>query len=369
VPLDVDTKEESMKLKINHSAKLALLITAAVGSVSASAADIVFASWGGSYQDAQIATAAKPFAAKDGTNVKTDVYNGGIAQIRSQVQTNNVTWDVVDIQMADAIRACDEGLLEKVNVAALPAGKNGTAAKADFLPGGVTDCMVGNVAWSTVITYNKEAFKNGEPKTVADFFDLKKFPGKRGLRKSPEAALEWALLADGVKPADVYKVLGTPEGVNRAFKKLDTIKSSIVWWEAGAQPPQLLADREVSMTSAYCNRIWTAIAQDKKPFGFVWDGEVKNIEGLAIVKGTKNLKAAQDFLHFSTSTEQLAKLGSATALGPMRKSSISLVDPSVTPYLPTNPANQKTAVDVDVAFWADHSDDLNQKFAVWLGAK
>ncbi|MEX3960569.1 extracellular solute-binding protein, partial [Trinickia sp. EG282A] len=161
---------------------------------------------------------------------------------------------------------------EKVNVAALPAAKNGTPAKSDFLPGGVTDCMVGNVAWSTVITYNKEAFKNGEPKTVADFFDLKKFPGKRGLRKSPEAALEWALLADGVKPADVYKVLATPAGVTRAFKKLDTIKSSIVWWEAGAQPPQLLADREVSMTSAYCNRIWTAIAQDKKPFGFVWDG-------------------------------------------------------------------------------------------------
>ena len=358
-----------MKLKIGYSATIAMLVATSVASVSASAADLVFASWGGSYQDAQIATAVKPAIAKMGTNVKTDVYNGGIAQIRSQVQTNNVTWDVVDIQYADAIRACDEGLLEKIDPASLPAGKSGISAKSDFMPGGVSDCMVGNVAWSTVITYNKDAFKNGQPSKVADFFDLKKYPGKRGLRKSPEGALEWALLADGVKPADVYKVLGTKDGVNRAFKKLDTIKSSIVWWEAGAQPPQLLADREVTMTSAYCNRIWTAIAQDKKPFGFVWDGEVKNIEGLAIVKGTKNLKAAQDFLKFSTDTEQLAKLGSATALGPMRKTSLPLVDPAVSPYLPTNPENQKTAVDVDVQFWADHSDDLNQKFAVWLAAK
>lgn len=358
-----------MKLKTRYSATIAMLIATSVASVSASAADIVFASWGGSYQDAQNATAVKPFAAQTGTNVKSDVYNGGIAQIRSQVQTNNVTWDVVDIQYADAIRACDEGLLEKINPAALPAGKSGEPAKSDFMSGGLSECMVGNVAWSTVITYNKDAFKSGEPSKVADFFDLKKYPGKRGLRKSPEGALEWALLADGVKPADVYKVLGTKEGVARAFKKLDTIKTSIVWWEAGAQPPQLLADREVTMTSAYCNRIWTAIAQDKKPFGFVWDGEVKNIEGLAIVKGTKNLKAAQDFLKFSTATEQLAKLSSSTALGPMRTSSLSLVDPAVKPYLPTHPDNQKTAVDVDVAFWADHSDDLNQKFAVWLGAK
>jgi putative spermidine/putrescine transport system substrate-binding protein len=358
-----------MKLQNKLNLKVVALATLATLSTASSANSLLFATWGGSYQDTQVATAAKPFAAKTGLNVQTDTYNGGIAQIRSQVQTNNVTWDVVDMQLADAARACDEGLLEKINPASLPPAKNGAPAKSDFLPGGLSDCMVGNVAWSTMITYNKEAFKNGAPTSIADFFDLKRFPGKRGLKKSPEGALEWALLADGVKPADVYKVLAKPDGVSRAFKKLDTIKSSIVWWEAGAQPPQLLADREVSMTSAYPNRIWVAVVQDKKPFGFLWDGEVKNIEGYAIVKGTKNLKAAQDFVKFATSTEQLAKLATDTALGPMRQSSLSLIDPSVTPYLPTNPANQKDAIDVDVNFWADHGDDLNQKFAVWLGSK
>ncbi|HKT99023.1 MAG TPA: ABC transporter substrate-binding protein [Paraburkholderia sp.] len=358
-----------MELHKKLTPKIVALAAVATMSTAASASSLMFASWGGSYQDTQVATATKPFAAKTGTNVQVDTYNGGIAQIRSQVQTNNVTWDVVDMQLADAARACDEGLLEKINPAMLPPGKTGTPAKSDFLPGGLSDCMVGNVAWSTMITYNKTAFKGAQPTSISDFFDLKRFPGKRGLRKSPEGALEWALLADGVKPADVYKVLATPAGVDRAFKKLDTIKSSIVWWEAGAQPPQLLADREVTMTSAYPNRIWVAVEQDKKPFGFLWDGEVKNIEGYAIVKGTRNLKAAEDFVKFATSTGQLAKLSDDTALGPMRKSSIPLINPAVTPYLPTNPANQKDAVDVDVNFWADHGDDLNQKFAVWLGSK
>jgi putative spermidine/putrescine transport system substrate-binding protein len=354
---------------MHSSLKTLALVAMGIASLPAMASDLVFVSWGGSYQDAQNATAVQPFMSKSGSRVKSDTYNGGIAQIRSQVETKNVTWDVVDIQLADATRACDEGLLEKVNPASLPAAATGTAAKADFLPGGLSDCMVGNVAWSTVITYKKNAFKGGEPTKIADFFDLKRFPGKRGLRKSPEAALEWALLADGVPAADVYKALATPEGLKRAFKKLDTIKSSIVWWETGAQPPQLLADAEVTMTSAYNNRIYVAAMQDKKPFGFLWDGEVKNIEGYAIVKGSRNLKAAQEFIRHSTSTESLAKLASATALGPLRQSSVKLVDAKVAPYLPTAPQNQKNAINTDVAFWADHSDDLNQKFAVWLGQK
>ena len=334
-----------------------------------SATQVTFISWGGAYQDAQEATAAKPFATQTGITVKTDTYNGGIAQLRSQVEARNVTWDVVDMQLADATRACDEGLLEKVNVANLGPGKDGTPAKDDFQPGSLSECLVGSIAWSTLITYNKDKFKGNEPKKIADFFDLKKFPGKRGLRKSPEGALEWALLADGVAPADVYKVLGTPAGLNRALKKLDTIKSSIVWWETGAQPAQLLADGEVSMTSAYNGRIYSAMVTDKKPFGFLWDGQVKNIEGYAIVKGAKNLKEAQQFIRYATQADVVAKMAPLTAYGPVRKSAMPLVDAKVAPYLPTAPANQGGAINVDVGFWADHGDDLNQKFAVWLGRK
>lgn len=350
-----------------HCVAAALVAMSLVGQ--AHAAELNFTSWGGAYQGSQEQTAVKPFSAKEKVNVKTNTYNGGIAQIRAQVQSGNVSWDVIDIQLSDAMRACDDGLLEKLSPADLAPAKDGTGVAQDYMPNALSECMVGNIIWSTVIGYDKTKIGKAAPTKMADFFDLKKYPGKRGLRKSPEGALEWALMADGVKAADVYKVLATPAGVARAFKKLDTIKSSVVWWEAGAQPPQLLADGQVVMTSAYVNRIYDSIANYNKPFDFLWDGQLTNIEGYAIVKGSKNMKEAKAFVRFATEPEQLAALGSLTGLGPVRKSAAQMVDPKVLPYMPTNPKNLVGALGVDFAFWADHGDDLNQKFAAWLGQK
>lgn len=338
-------------------------------AAQAQAAELNFTSWGGSYQAAQEKTALHPFGAKNNVTIKSNTYNGGIAQIRSQVQTNNVSWDVVDMQLSDAMRACDEGLLEKINPAQDLVPIAGTALKDDFLPSALNECMAGNITWSTLIAFNKDKFGANAPTKIADFFDLKKFPGKRALRKSPEGAMEWALMADGVPAAQVYKVLATSAGVERAFKKLDTIKSSVVWWESGSQSPQLLADGEVSMASAYNGRIYNAIISDKKPFDFIWDGQVVNIEGYVIVKGTKNLKEAKAFVRYATQPETLAALAPMTANGPVRKSSMSHVSEKVAPYLPTAPKNLSTAINIDPEFWADHSDDLNQKFAAWLNRK
>lgn len=347
-----------------------LAATAALSLVAqAHAADLTFVSWGGAWQAAQESTALKPFGKEFKVNVKSDTYNGGIAQLRSQVQTGNVSWDVVDMQLQDAIRACDEGLLEKIDAKDLAPAKNGTAATADFLPGGLSNCLAGSITWSTLLVFNNTKTGANKPSKVADFFDLKKYPGKRGLRKSPEGALEWALLADGVPANQVYKTLATSEGVERAFKKLDTIKSSVVWWEAGSQPPQLLADGEVVMSSAYNGRIYSAIVTDKKPFDFLWDGQLTNIEGYAIVKGAKNLKEAKAFVKYATQADNLAAFAPLLAYGPARKSSLDTIDPKVLPFLPSAPKNLQAALAVDPAFWADHSDDLNLKFAAWLNRK
>ncbi|MDK2655876.1 ABC transporter substrate-binding protein [Cupriavidus consociatus] len=351
---------------MNRMVAAAMLTACCTMSTVAAAAQLTFVSWGGTYQSAQEKTALRPYGEKAGVRVKSDTYNGGLAQLRTQVQTRNVGWDVVDMQLGDIVRACDEGLLERIETSDLAPAADGTPAKNDFIPGSVSECMAGNIAWSTLIAYSKDKFKSREPSKLADFFNLKEFPGKRGLRRSPEAALEWALLADGVAPKDVYRVLATREGVNRAFRKLDTIKSSIVWWETGAQPAQLLADGEVSMSAAYNGRIYAAMINDNKPFGFIWDGQAKNVEGYAIVKGTKNLKEARDFIRYATQADVLAKLAPLTANGPIRKSSLRLIDAKLAPYLPTHPDNEKGAIDVDAVFWADHADDLNQKFAVWL---
>ena len=135
----------------------------------------------------------------------------------------------------------------------------------------MNDCGVGAIVYDFVLGYDKDKLKTA-PKSWADFFDTKTFPGKRGLRKGAKPTLEFALIGDGVAPKDVYKMLGTEAGVERAFKKLDTIKNDIVCWEAGSQPIQLLASGEVAMTSVYNGRIDAANLNDKKNFGIVWNG-------------------------------------------------------------------------------------------------
>ncbi len=352
-------------------ASTAIGAAVAFGASAASAKELTVVSWGGAYTKSQVEAYHKPYIAKTGVKIKSEDYNGGIAEIKAQVEAGNVTWDIVDVELSDAIRACDEGLLETIDHSALPAGADGTPAKDDFLAGTLYDCAVANIVWSTIFAYDSSKMANG-PKTMADFFDVAKFPGKRGLRKGAKVNLEFALIADGVAAKDVYGVLATPEGVDRAFKKLDTIKKDVVWWEAGAQPPQMLADGEVAMTTAYNGRIFNAVAGEGKPFEIVWDGQVWDLDLWVIPKGAKNKDTAMDFLKFSTATEQLAKQASYISYGPARKSSAPLVgkydgkDIDMGPQMPTNPANLANAVQNNFEFWADNADQLNERFNAWL---
>lgn len=353
-----------MKKQLKTWAVLATAVGAA-WAFGAHAQSITITSWGGAYTKSQVAVMHEPFTAKTGVKVLSEDYNGGLAEIRAQVKTGNVKWDVVDVELAEALRGCDEGLFEKIDPASLPKGDDGSDAKADFLPGMVTACAIANISYANVVAYDKAKLGANAPTKLDDFFDLKKFPGKRGMKKEPNVNLEWALMADGVAPADVYKVLSTPAGVERAFKKLDTIKSQIVWWSAGAQPPQLLASGEVVMSSVYHGRIYDANAKDGRNFALVWDGQITVPDLFVVVKGSKNTKAAMDFVRFATSTKPLAEQTKHIPYAPARKSSLKLVDEKTKPWLP-GPNQAGRGFQTNAGWWADHADELNQKFAVWI---
>jgi putative spermidine/putrescine transport system substrate-binding protein len=290
------------------------------------------------------------------------------------VEAGNVTIDAASVDYADALRLCDEGLLEPIDASTLPPAPDGTPAIDDFLPGAVTDCLVSTDVYSTVYAYDTTKYPENPPTTVADFFDLEKFPGKRGIRKGAKGTLEMALLADGVPPAEIYTVLSTPEGLDRAFAKLDTIKADTVWWEAGAQPPQLLADGEVAMTVAWNGRIFNAAVAEGKPFKIVWDGQVYELEGFVIPKGAPNKDAALEFIKFATGTEPLAHAAEWISYGPPRKSSAPLVGlyqdgkTEMAPNLPTSPENMTNALASDYGFWVDRDTELNERFNAWISA-
>ena len=351
--------------------KLLVLTTALTGFAFAANADVTVMSWGGAYGEAQTEAFVKPFTAATGkAAVMVDSDNPAPA-IKAMVEAGNVTVDVASVEYADAIRLCDEGILEPIDAAALPAGSDGTSAAEDFLPGAVTECGVSTDIWSNVFAYDTTKFPEG-PKTAADFFDLEKFPGKRGLKKGAKAVLELALLGDGVPASEVYAVLSTPEGVDRAFAKLDTIKADVVWWEAGAQAPQLLADGEVAMTTAYNGRIFAAVANEGKPFQIVWDSQIYENEMFVVPKGAPNMADAMEFVAFATSTEGLRASAQQISYGPARKSAMK--DPIIfkdgktemAPHLPTAPENMANALETSAEFWVDHDSELNERFQAWL---
>ncbi|MEL7937813.1 MULTISPECIES: ABC transporter substrate-binding protein [Pseudomonas] len=333
----------------------ALTLGVACAAQSMAATDLTVISFGGANKDAQAKAFYQPFEKATGNKIVAGEYNGEMAKVKAMVDTNSVTWDLVEVESPELARGCDEGMFEEIDPAIL--GK-----AEDYVPGAVSNCGVGFFVWSTVLAYNADKLKTA-PTGWADFWDLKKYPGKRGLRKGAKYTLEFALMADGVAPKDVYKVLATKEGQDRAFKKLDEIKPSIQWWEAGAQPPQYLASGDVVMSSAYNGRI--ASVQKESNLKVVWNGGIYDFDAWAIPKGDKKKEEALKFIAFSVKPEQQKIYAENIAYGPVNKNTVSLLDKGVQANMPTTPENIANQVGMDVTFWADYGEQLEQRFNAW----
>ncbi|WP_265500333.1 ABC transporter substrate-binding protein [Paracoccus beibuensis] len=352
-----------------------ILSTALTGlAFTATAQEVNVVSWGGAYERSQVEAYNKPFTEETGIKVNMIAADDPATPLNAQVEAGNVTGDVFDIEVSSAIRLCDEGALVEIDHDSLPAAPDGTPATEDFIDGALQDCAVANIFWGTVIAYNTEKFESEAPTTAADFFDTETYPGKRGLPKNPKRTLYLALIADGVAADEIYDVLSTDEGVDRAFAKLDTIKNDVVWWEAGAQPVQLLADGEVSMTTVYNGRVFDAMVAENQPFEVIWDGQYMDMDMFVIPKDAPNPEAAMEYLKFATGTQPLADQAKYIAYGPSRKSSADLVGmyedgtTEMAPHMPTSPEHLENAVMDDPEFWADHDAELTERFNSWLAS-
>jgi putative spermidine/putrescine transport system substrate-binding protein len=336
---------------------------------------VVVVSWGGVYSKSQQEAIFRPFTRATGIQVEARVYAGDLDQLRAQIAEGSVVWDIVDVEPADAEGGCSEGLFERLSFV-LPAAPDGTAAAKDFLPGTLHPCAVGSLAWAMVIAHSlgdeAERAEDARPDSLQDFFDLTAFPGGRGLRRTPMANLEWALMADGVPAAQVYDLLRTEAGVERAFAKLDTIKEAIVWWEDASTPARLLDEGRVAMTSTYNAPIFNDIAVRQRPFALLWDGQVWDIDLWAIPAGAPHREAALEFLRFAINPGTLARQSRWIPYGPVRRSAVALVDrfaltgTEITPYLPTAPGHLDSALRNDALFWREQGPALVERFNAWL---
>ncbi len=340
---------------------------------------ITLVSWGGAYQASQTKAYAEPYMElfPDVEIVWDESSPEAVAKLRAMNEAGNITWDLVDVEAADAIRLCDEGLAMEIDADEVLAPANdGTPASDDFGDMLVSDCFIPQIVFSTTFGYRTDMVPDGAepPNSACAVFDIATYPGKRALNKQPIANMEWALLCDGVPYDEVYELLETEEGQNRALAKLDTIKDETIWWSAAAEPIQLLADGEIFMGSSYNGRLFSGIVEQNQPIGMAWNWQMFDLDGWVIPDGLPEdrLNRVLHFVKFATDTQRLADQAKYISYGPARQSSAPLVGQhaelgiDMAPHMPTDPNNAEDTFVNNYGWWADYRDDLDAKFQAWL---
>jgi putative spermidine/putrescine transport system substrate-binding protein len=343
--------------------------------VAAAAADLTVVSFGGVYAESQRNAYGVPFEQRTGSAIEWVDYNGGLAEIRAQVESGNVLWDVVDVFPHEARVGCSEGLFETLPPGLVESGPDGRPVEQDLVVPRPNDCVAPNIMWSWVVFHQADRFAGSQPQTISDFFDLETFPGKRGLGAFPQATLEMALVADGVAVDQVYEVLSTEAGLDRAFAKLDTLGDQVVFWSSGAEPQKLVASGAVAMSTAYNGRVSEAVLSDGADFRIIWDGQVLEEEWFVIVKGSSRRDAALDFLRSATSPEAQAEQARWIPYGPMRRSALAIVAANepwfhsgqdVMPHMPDRPEVMERTVIADPDWWAKNNEPIGARYKAWM---
>lgn len=299
---------------------------------------------------------ATPFSHATGNTVHILTTDGSLAAAQAAHA------DIAVLDEQSVAQGCQAGSLKKLDWKAL-------GGRDRQLPGTATDCGEGAVLQSLVLAWNRDKFPG--PPTWAEFWDVAKVPGKRGLRKGARGNLELALLADGVAPGDVYSTLRTDAGVQRAFRRLDQLRPYLVWWTKGAEAPRLLESGEVLMTSAPAAGIIAAERGEGAPtaypaFAVQWAGSLSSVKSWAILAGGKDPTLATAFLAFAADPKNQRLLPTLGGYGGAASGANDGLPPPVLAASPSAPANLSAGLMIDEAFWQENGPKLNKMYEAWL---
>jgi len=322
------------------------------------AGDLTVISFGRADRAALVSAYVEPFAKATGIAVNSFSYDGQVTELSQMVREGAPVWDVMQVESRTLEQGCRQGLFEKLDPARVPHAE-------DLIPGALSQCGVGIFAWSQALVYSDQL--RVTPHSWVDFWDIRKFPGKRGLRRSAKYTLEIALLADGVDPNDVYRTLATEAGVRRAFHKLEQIRKDVIWWEAAPQPAALLAAGWVSMSSAYT--LWFDPEQQRNQHTRIsWRQSLYDMDSWAIPKGSPKRDDAYRFIAFASSSERQKVLSEHLTYGPTNRAALALLQARLTDELPSSKSNLADALRIDTVFWMEHADALERRFNTWAPA-
>jgi putative spermidine/putrescine transport system substrate-binding protein len=309
---------------------------------------LTFASYGGVYQEAQRKGWLEPYSKLTGVTF-TESEDSSNATIKSQVESGQVTWDVVDVGNDFGLEA-NADVLEPLDFSLIK--------RDEILDGFVDTYRVADITYGVVLAYRTDKTNGQVPQGWADYFDLQKFPGKRGMYDySAGGVFEVALMADGVAPKDLY-----PLDVPRALKKLDTIKDQLVFWPGGAKSQELIGSGEVAMSLMWNGRAWSAKNLDSKPVEIQWNQQLLTSDYLVVPKGTPNKDEAMKFIAWATCAQNNAAPSQYIPYGPTNKNSKPQADK--VPDLAVSNVNDTTAY-FDDKWLVDNAKPLDDAWNAW----
>jgi len=342
--------------------KLGALIAASLFSVGQiQAADpITVVSWGGSYGKAQDAALFTDASKNTGIEI---IRESGASMSKTclQVESNSVSWDLVVTGSGGSASAAAKGCLEKIDYSVVDV--------SNFIPGTYTDYCVGTDVFATVMAWNTDKFgqpgSSSAPKTWADFWNVKKFPGSRAYRaNSVDGALEPALMADGVPADKVYEVLSTKAGKKRAIDKIRELKPHIaVFWGSGAQQAQLMKDGEVDMITGWNGRFDNA-KKDGAKVGYTFNQALYDFDCMAMPKGAPNKATAMKFLAEISKAEYQANLPFHITYGPTNRKAYEVTTASkeLVESLPSHPKNVPMMLPVNLEWYGKHRTEALEMY-------
>jgi putative spermidine/putrescine transport system substrate-binding protein len=298
---------------------------------------------------------ARPFTSATEIPVRQDNWDGGLDVLHAKATESG--WDLVQVNAEELVAGCGDGSFEKLDWPAI-------GGKDHYQPMAVSDCGIGATLHNTVLAWDRDKFQ--ATPSWADFWDVAKIPGKRGLAKTVNGALEFALLADGVAPGDVYKTLTSSDGVDRAFRKLDQLKPYIVWWQTAADAAKILGSGDVLMTTTPSSVIVAANRIEKRNFGIQFVASLYEPRSWVIIKGAQNPREAQQFLYFTGTSSLQARLFRVSGEAGLARGVNDLLTPEQQAVFPSSQTNLSAALRVDTGFWHDNAAKLRTRFEAWL---
>ncbi len=291
-----------------------------------------FTSWGGALSAAEKSAFMDPFAAAKGITI-VNTSPTETAKIKAMVQAKAVEWDLVDVGGRTVWQGAQDSFLEQLDLNKIP---NAKALQSQW----VSPYGVATSTGATIFAWSTKAFPaDAGPQSWADFWDVKRFPGPRGLYKYFYYNYEAALLAAGVKRDEVFPV--TPEKAEMALGKVKELKPNVtVWWGSGAQPPQLLSSGELALSSAWSGRVLAAAAEGA-PIAYTYKDGIAWANWWVVPKGTPYLDLAHEVINYALGEDPQGKLLDLKTYGPVLGSAAAKADAASQKILVMAPDNIK----------------------------